>query len=257
MPETQTDELPRVPEAFADLAALLADPLPEDAGNWLATVAQHKAFYVRGYTWYGKNVSQIVLLENDRKITPLVKKMKYLVKSRPAWQNSGLNWGGQFSYRKQVREALGFKAVARQPQFFSKAVQTLAFCEAQLITLHKSGKIEIHPYEMYDHMKIQAATYYISNFSSVLFEDLKAQTKNLVSLLLTRTHQVNPQVFDDMAAKDSGDGHIERKTVTRNLAIATKSAIEELCAGVDLGPVTSIINPVQGVNPASSEHIEF
>ena len=178
--------------------------------GWEITTARQKSFYVTGAIWFTQHI-----LPEVTKLAHYEPEFYDALYQRKDWHIAALNWSEHFSSRQAI-DALSLKK--RRPLRFIKAAQTILLCEVVLEEDKIIRAINASVEDLYGHMKIEPAVYYLEGYDIDLHRALvrSADTFQPTALRICKQRFMN--VFEDMAR-----GY----TVTHDLASKFKEVVSE------------------------------
>jgi hypothetical protein len=260
-PGSRTSDGYRIPtsmsayeDALRDVHQLLHPPSVKYP-YWESEVANRKLFYVRGFTWFRREILRNV---TDLNNPEFVRGMYDLLDERPSWLAEPYPWTDAYGWKQAYHASQRYKRTEqvdleegafrnRKSQTntcvlkFHKAAQTILFCEAAARCLDKNAEA------VYEHMYIQPACAYIHGFSSAVLESLQQTNPAFMHELRAATGQKNARVFEDMARY--------RFLVTYQLATRTHAFISSRLQYA-LGDVDVRLNGNYQEQPSIYENIE-
>lgn len=178
--------------------------------GWEITSARQKSFYVTGAIWFTQHI-----LPEVTKLAHYEPEFYDTLYQRKDWHVAALNWSEHFSSRQAI-DALSLKK--RRPLRFIKAAQTILLCEVVLNEDKIIRAINASAEDLYEHMKIEPAVYYLEGYDIDLHRTLVRSVKTFQPTALRACKQRFIDVFEDMAR-----GY----TVTYDLASKFKEVVSE------------------------------
>jgi hypothetical protein len=242
-------------DALEDVHSLL-DPKTVRYPYWEHEVANKKLFYVRGFTWFRRNILRNVTELNNREY---VKDMYSLLDLRESWLKEPYAWKDAYGWKQAYYASQRFNRT-EQPALeegefrnrksqkntcvvkFHKAAQTILFCEAVARRLDKSAE------DVYVNMRIQPACAYIHGFTFSVIESLQREDADFLEKLRLATGQKDTRVFEDMAKY--------RFLVTHQLAERTHTFIRSRYGAI-IGDVDFRLNNNFQLQPSIYENIDI
>lgn len=213
-------------------------------GGWEGEIGKKKAFYVRGMRWF-----QSTVLSNRLNVTDVsgyIDEMQERLVARPDWLKLSFDWDEKFSSRQFIDAASPSRRYAPR---FDKAVKIIVLCETIADALRKKhGDVVPRGKEVYRHLQILPAVFYIHDFNRSVLDQAQSQDGKFLTDLRTATQQPTSEVFRDMA---------DRKTVSRWLAQCTSDFFAERLPKVDLGSVSSRFRSNVKFTPSTHEFWDF
>jgi hypothetical protein len=216
---------------------LLIDEI--SGAGWKFNLAKEKSFYIRRVTWFRENVLSAVTklaafldkpdLPNGGGKGPSAFEIfeAQFREANPDWFVSGFEWDRPFSARQAI-DALSMRT--RKPLSFEKAAKSIVLCACAAQALKEEGKTSVTVEQVLSTMKIEPAVFYIQDFTTNLFRELKKNPAYVGNTLRSETAQVHLIVFDQMA-----NGY----TVTRTLAEAVREHLLRIDPTLQIGAVDS------------------
>lgn len=207
-----------------------ADLLTDDItyAGWHLQTGRQKAFYIRGVTWFRTNVEDTV--QNLGVFAP---QMQALVGDRSTWHPELAGKDEPYSLR-QAYDALKYNG--RAPLKYTKAVQTLALCEAAALARHGEDFVRDHFYGLVDtpsgqrpRMRIEAAVSYIHDFDAAKLKELTSLRPSFLADVTAAVGQKSVQLINDMS--------VASKNVTYRLCCQVRDYIVENFPTVAIGEI--------------------
>lgn len=206
--------------------------------GWEITSARQKSFYVTGAIWFTQHI-----LPEVTKLAHYEPEFYDTLYQRKEWHAAALNWSEHFSPRQAI-DALSLKK--RRPLRFIKAAQTILLCEVVLNEDKILRSINASVEDLYSHMKIEPAVYYIEGYDMNLHQTLVRDVETFRPTALRACKQRFMGVFEDMAR-----GY----TVTYDLATKFREVVSEF-APDEIGNVVPEIYS-QSLGASTREAVHF
>lgn len=204
--------------------------------GWEYSLGKTNSFYIRGATWFhrnfGSSISELMEVRLDDLKSTDFDADKFLTPD--------FDWKESYSSRQAIK---GLSIRNRAPLKFPKAVQTILLCYCALARRTRR-KAEISPDEVFKHMRIEPACFYLRDFDRYQLSEFERREPGTLDLLREMTSQRTRVVFSDMA-----HGH----TVSRALAERTANALARLFPDQPIGGIDYRYQP--GRRPASTSEV--
>lgn len=228
----------KVPAHFKEL--LLHDVTYDD---WENQTASENAFYIRGYTWFRKNILEMIPM-NITACGPMIPRAKKILAERTEWQNRGFDWATRLA---TTQITYGVSNDKRRPLRFHKAVEAIVVFEAIAERyMQEKSPPSFGPLDVYGHLRVEAAVSYVNNLKTAM-EEIRSRDSQFFDKLIAATGQEDLEVFSDMA---------NGVTVTHKLAEAVHLFVRSTYPDVPIGAVSFKFNPLITYEPSKHENLK-